>query len=369
MIINQMARVAKVPPLGKALALFAPKPVQWGESMKRLKTYMGAGVLLACAALATASAGTLDDVKARGAVRCGVHIEKAGFSTTDASGRIAGFDIDFCRAIAAAIGVEARFTPMNPAQRFTALISNSVDVLLMTTTQTMNRDTKLGADFPFINFYGGGMLMVPKSSGVTSAKGLNGASVCLSSGTTADQFISDFFRRHNMTYKQVLFEKLDDGFRAYSEGRCDVFTQDDTALAAMRMSLRNPDEHLILPEVLSKEPVGAVTRQNDSEWNNVLTWVFAALVNAEEKSVTQSNVDEAARSSADPDIQRMLGKTGTLGPDAGLPGDWAVRAIKAVGNYGEIFERHLGKGSRFKMERGTNDLWTRGGLIYGLPIR
>jgi general L-amino acid transport system substrate-binding protein len=172
-----------------------------------------------------------------------------------------------------------------------------------------------------------------------------------------------------MTYKQVLFEKLDDGFRAYTEGRCDVFTQDDTALAAMRISLRNPDEHVILPEVLSKEPVGAVTRQNDSEWNNVLTWVFAALVNAEEKNVTQANVDEAARSSADPDIQRMLGKTGTLGPDAGLPGDWAVRAIKAVGNYGEIFDRHLGKGSRFKMERGTNDLWIRGGLIYGLPIR
>jgi general L-amino acid transport system substrate-binding protein len=337
--------------------------------MKHLMTRLGATALLACASIASASAGTLDEVKARGAVRCGVHIEKAGFSTTDASGKITGFDIDFCRAVAAAIGVEAKLVPLSPAQRFTALTSNAVDVLLMTTTQTMNRDTKLGADFPFINFYGGGMLMVPKSAGVTSAKGLNGASICMSSGTTADQFIADYFRRNNMTYKQVLFDKLEDGFRAYTEGRCDVFTQDDTALAAMRSSLKSPDEHVILPEVLSKEPVGAVTRQNDSEWNNVMTWVFAALVNAEEKEITQANVDEVAKSSNDPDIQRMLGKTGTLGPDAGLPPDWALKAIKAVGNYGEIFDRHIGKGSRFKMDRGKNDLSTRGGLIYGLPIR
>jgi general L-amino acid transport system substrate-binding protein len=337
--------------------------------MKPFVRIFGLAGLLAAFSVSAGWAGTLDEVKSRAAVRCGVHIEKAGFSTTDSSGRISGFDVDFCRAVAAAIGVEAKFVPLSPAQRFTALTTNVVDVLLMTTTQTMNRDTKLGADFPFINFYGGGMLMVPKSLGVTSAKGLNGATICMSSGTTADQFIADYFRRNNMTYKQVLFEKLDDGFRAYTEGRCDVFTQDDTALATMRSSLRTPDDHIILPEVLSKEPVGAVTRQNDSEWNNVMTWVFAALVNAEEKDITQANVEELARSSGDPDIQRMLGKTGTLGPDAGLPQDWAVKAIKAVGNYGEIFERHIGKSSRFKMERGKNDLWTRGGLIFGLPIR
>lgn len=330
---------------------------------------LGAIALFGAAVTASASAGTLDEVKARGALRCGVHIEKAGFSTTDSNGRIQGFDVDFCKAIAAAVGVEPKFTPLSPAQRFTALTSNAVDLLLMTTTQTMNRDTKLGADFPFINFYGGGMLMVPKSSGVTSAKELDGAAICMSSGTTADQFIADYFRRNQMTYKQVLFEKLDDGFRAYTDGRCDVFTQDDTSLAAMRATLSTPDDHIILPEVLSKEPVGAVTRQNDSEWNNVMIWVFSALVNAEEREITQANVEDMAKTSGDPDVQRMLGKTGSLGPDAGLPQDWAVRAIKAAGNYGEIFERHLGSGSRFKLERGNNDLWTRGGLIYGLPIR
>ncbi len=334
------------------------------------QSLLAAGLAALCVVVGLgAEAGTLGDVKARGTLRCGVHIEKAGFSTADASGSFRGFDIDFCRATAAAIGVQASFTPLSPAQRFTALTSGAVDVLLMTTTQTMNRDTKLGADFPFINFYGGGMLMAPKSLGVKSAKELNGAAICMSSGTTADQFIADFFRRHNLTYKQVLFEKLDDGFRAYVEGRCDVFTQDDTALAAMRTTLKTPDDHVILPETLSKEPVGAVTRQNDSEWNNVLTWVFAAVVNAEEKEITQANVEQLAQSSNDPDIQRMLGKSGTLGPDAGLPQDWAVRAIKSVGNYGEIFDRHLGSGSRFKMPRGANDLWTRGGMIYGLPIR
>jgi general L-amino acid transport system substrate-binding protein len=213
------------------------------------------------------------------------------------------------------------------------------------------------------------MLMVPKSLGVTSAKDLDGASICMSSGTTADQFIADYFRKYNHTYTQVLFEKLDDGFKAYVEGRCDVFTQDDTSLAAMRASLPNPDDHVILPEVLSKEPVGAVTRQNDSEWNNVMTWTFAALVNAEEMGVTQANVQDMANTSQSPDVQRMLGKTGTLGPDAGLAQDWALQAIKAVGNYGEIFDRNLGAGSPFKMKRGVNDLASRGGLIYGLPIR
>jgi general L-amino acid transport system substrate-binding protein len=298
-----------------------------------------------------------------------VHIEKPGFSVTDASGRITGFDVDFCRAIAAAIGVEPRFTTLSPQQRFTALTSGTVDVLLMTTTQTMQRDTTLGVEFPFINFYGGGMFMVRRSSGVHSARELNGATICLSQGTTADQFIADFFRRNNMTYRQVMFERLDDGLRAYVEGRCDVFTQDDTSLAAMRASLQNPQDHVILPDVLSKEPVGAVVRNNDPQFAAATRWVFAALVNAEEAGITQANVAEMARTTTDPELQRLFGRTGTLGPDAGLPADWAVRAIQAVGNYGEIFDRHLGSGSRFAMPRGVNDLWTRGGLIYGMPIR
>jgi len=313
-------------------------------------------------------AGTLQDVKARGAVVCGVHIEKAGFASADANGRISGFDVDFCRAIAAAIGVELKLSPLNPNQRFTALTSGAVDLLLMTTTENMQRSTKLHTDFPFINYYGGGMLMVKKSLNVTSAKQLDGAAICMSGGTTADQFIADYFRANGMKYRQVLFDKLADGFRAFVEGRCDVFTQDDTALATMRAGLADPDDYVILPEVLSKEPVGAVVRQNDSEWANVPHWVFAALVNAEELGITQANVTELAASSQNPDIRRILGATGTLGPDAGLPQDWAVRAIKAVGNYGEIFERNLGKGSAFKMSRGLNALWTKGGLIYGLPL-
>ncbi len=335
----------------------------------RLLRIAAAAAVAVTALAASAHASTLSDVKAHGSMRCGVHIEKPGFSTTDSNGVISGFDVDFCRAIAAAIGVDVEFKPLSPQQRFTALTSGAVDVLLMTTTQTMNRDTKLGADFPFINFYGGGMLMVPKSLGVTSAEQLDGASICMSSGTTADQFLADYFRKTGHTYHQVLFEKLEDGFRAFVEGRCDAFTQDDTSLAAMRMTLDNPGDFAILPEHLSKEPVGAVTRQNDSEWNNVLIWVFAAIVNAEELGITQANVEDLAANSDVPEIQRILGKTGTLGPDAGLPQDWAVRAIKAVGNYGEIFDRNLGSQSRFKMARGINDLWTRGGLIYGLPIR
>jgi len=329
-----------------------------------LDLMMVGGVLIGGAA----QAGTLQDVKSRGTMQCGVHIAKPGFATADANGNVAGFDVDFCRAIAAAIGVPVKLVPLNPNQRFTALASGAVDMLLMTTTENMQRSTKLHADFPFINYYGGGMLMVKKSLGVKSAKELDGASICMSGGTTADQFIADFFHANHMSYKQVLFDKLDDGFRAFVDGRCDVFTQDDTSLATMRAGLKDPDDYVILPEVLSKEPVGAVVRQNDSEWANVAHWVFAALVNAEELGITEANVRQLAQGSDNPDIRRILGATGSLGPDAGLPQDWAVRAIAAVGNYGEIFDRNLGAGSPFKMARGLNALWNKGGLIYGLPL-
>jgi general L-amino acid transport system substrate-binding protein len=329
-------------------------------------------LLLAAAVALAASAGladTLDDVKARAVLKCGVHIEKAGFSNTDAKGNIVGFDVDFCHAIAAALGVGVEFHTLSPKQRFTALTSGTVDLLIMTTTQTMNRDTKVGADWAFINFYGGAQFMVRRDLGVKSARELNGASICLSSGTTGEQIVADYFRSNKMTYKQVLFERLDDGFRGYVDGRCDVFVQDDAALATMRSTLPNPQDHVILPQMLSKEPVGAVTRQNDSRFTSAARWVFMALVNAEEAGITQANVEQVAKSSQDPDIRRMLGQTGSLGPDAGLPQDWAVRAIGKVGSYGEIFKRHLGEDSSFKMERGVNDLWTRGGLIYGFPIR
>lgn len=318
---------------------------------------------------ASTSAGTLDDVKKRGHVVCGIHPSKAGFSSTDSQGRVVGFDVDFCRAVAAALGVDVKFTSLTPRQRFTALLAGEADMLIMTTTLTMNRDTKVGADWAAITYYGGAMLMARKSTGARSIKDLDGATICLSSGTTAELKIADFFRTNRMTYKSVLFERIDDGYRAYVEGRCDAFCQDDAALATLRSTAKNPGEHVILPEVLSKEPVGPVTRQNDSQWTDAVRWVVNALVIAEELGVTQATVEEVAKTSKDPEVQRLLGVTGSFGPDAGMPQDWAVRAIKAVGNYGEIFDRNLGRNSPFKMERGLNALWSKGGLIYAAPIQ
>ena len=317
---------------------------------------------------AQAFAGTLDDVKKKGFLQCGVSPNLVGFSSADASGERRGFDVDFCRGLAAAIGVPAKFTPLTAKDRFPALQSGEIDVLYRNTTITMNRDTKLGLDYAAINYFDGQGFMVRKAKNVKSAKQLNGATICVETGTTTEKNLADYFRTNKMTFKPLTFEGADNVRGAYEAGRCDAFTTDASGLAAQRPVLKTPDDHIILPEIISKEPLGPMTRHGDNQWTDVVRWVFNAQVIAEEKGITQANVD-SMKGSDDPEIKRMLGVTDTMGPDTGLPQDWALKAIKAVGNYGEIFERNLGTKTPLKIERGLNALWTHGGILYVPPIR
>ncbi len=323
-------------------------------------------LLLASAAGAT----TLENVKKDGFLKCGTHIENPGFSALDANGNRIGFDVDFERAVAAAVNVpEIKFVPLTSKERLPALQSGEIDLLARTTTLTMSRDVGLGLDFTVITLYDGQGLMVRKSLGVKSAKELNGASICLQTGSTTELNIADYFRKNNMTYTPVVFDKQPDVRKAYDEGRCDVHTTDISGLAAQRSLMKDPSEHVILPEVISKEPLGPYVRQGDDQWEDIVRWTIWLLMAAEEKGVTQANVEEMFEKSEDPEVQRMLGKTGTLWTDAGLDQGAPVRAIKAVGNYGEIFDRNLGPNSPLGMERGLNAQWYDGGLIYAPPFR
>jgi general L-amino acid transport system substrate-binding protein len=316
-----------------------------------------------------ARAGTIQDVQKRGYLRCGVLDDYPGFGFLDNQGNHQGFDVDFCRAIAAALKVDVRYTKLTGKTRFPALQSGQVDVVLMLVTATMSRETKLGLDFPAVNFYDGQAFMVRQRLGVKSARELNGASICLTSGTTGEINVADFFRANGMKYQAVMFERIEDADRAYDQGRCDAVTSQAANLAAHRATLKNAAEHVVLPELISKEPMGPVTRSTDRQWSQAVKYIVNALLFAEEKGITRSNVDAAVKQNKDPEVQRLLGATGTLGPDAGLPADWAVRALRAAGNYGEIFERNLGKATIFKMERGLNDLWSKGGLHYPPPFK
>lgn len=316
-----------------------------------------------------AAAGTLDDIKRRGHLKCGVHDSNPGFAYADAQGKFRGFDVEFCRATAAAIGVDVKFTQLTSKDRFPALQSGEVDVLYRTTTWTMSRDVKLGFDFHGVNFYDGQGFMVRKSLGVKSAKELDGASVCVATGTTTELNLADFFRRNGMKYKGVVYEKTEDVRGAYDAGRCDAYTNDRSALASQRSALKNPAEHVILPEVISKEPLGPVTRHGDNQWGDVVRWVLNVTILAEEKGITQGNVDRMRSTSKDPEVQRMLGTTGSFGQDLGLDKDWAYKAIKASGNYGEIFDRTVGPNTRIGLDRGLNQLWSKGGILYSPPLR
>lgn len=316
-----------------------------------------------------ARAGTIDDIQARGHLNCGVLSSYPGFGFLDAQGNYQGFDIEFCRAIGAALGVEVQYTELSGKTRFPALLSGQVDVVLMLVTQTMGRETKLAFDFPAINFYDGQAFMVRRDLQLRSARELDGASVCLTSGTTGEVNVADFFRTNDLVYRAVMFEKIDDADRAYDEGRCDTVTSQSANLAAHRALLADPDAHVVLPGLFSKEPMGPVTRADDREWSQAVKYIVHALVLAEEKGVTQATVDEIAETSRDPEVRRLLGVTGSLGPDAGLPQTWALDAIRAVGHYGEIFDRNLGPNTIFKMERGLNALWTDGGLMYAPPFK
>lgn len=336
----------------------------------------------ACAVLfgAQAKAGTLDDVKARGQLICGSNPSLLGFGVPDDQGKWTGFDVDYCRAIAAAVlgdATKVKFVPLSAKERFTALQSSTIDVLVRNSTWTMSRDTQLGLTFAGVNYYDGQGFMVPAKLGVKSALELKGATVCVQSGTTTELNLADFFKSHNMDYKVVSIEKEAEVLKAYQDGRCDVYTTDQSGLYAERLGLANPDQQIVLPEIISKEPLGPVVRQGDVQWFNDVKWITFALVSAEELGVTSANVDEM-RKSPNPEIQRLLSSKVTdasgkeadndFGKAIGLGPDWAYNAIKQVGNYGEIFERNIGMGTKLKIARGKNALWENGGLQYSPPI-
>src|SRR5947209_15157357 len=328
---------------------------------------------IAVGTTAPALAGpTLDKIKQAGAVTCGVPTGVPGFAQPDNQGKYAGFDVDICRAFSAAIFGEpdkVKYVPLTAQQRFTALQSGEVDVLSNNTTWTLQRDTQLGFNFGPVVFYDGQGFLVPKKLNVKSAKDLNGATICVRPGTTTELNLADYFRGNKMEFKPVVIEKIDEVIAAYFSGRCDVFTTDSAALAAQRAGrAQNPDDHVILTERISKEPLAPVVRHGDEEWHDIVDWTIYALIEAEEKGISQKNVDEMAKSEA-PDIKRMLGGTPGMGKSLNLDEKWAYNAIKAVGNYGEIFDRHLGLNTPLKLERGYNNLWTKGGLIYAMPIR
>jgi general L-amino acid transport system substrate-binding protein len=337
------------------------------------KTLIAGAALGVAFVAATAEAGpTLDGIRQKGFVQCGVHTGLAGFGNPDSSGNWTGLDVDYCRAYAAAVlgdPTKVRFTPLSAQQRFTALQSGEVDVLARNTTSTLSRETALGLDFAPPNYYDGQGFMVPKALNVTSAKQLNGATVCVQPGTTTELNLADFFRANNLQFQPVVIESFDEVNAAYFAGRCDVYTTDVSGLAGLRATVApKPDDHVILPELVSKEPLAPAVRQGDPQWKDIVVWVHYAMVEAEERGVTKANLDQMMQST-DPSIQRLLGTTGDMGKALGVDNKWAYNVIKAVGNYGEVFERNVGTGTPLKLERGLNALWTKGGLQYAHPIR
>lgn len=340
--------------------------------MKRTLLSLALGTAVSLAGISAASAGTLDDVKSKGFIQCGVSQGLIGFSNPDDKNNWNGLDVDFCRAVAGAVfgdGQKVKFTPLSAKERFTALQSGEIDILSRNTTWTMSRDTSLGLVFAGVTYYDGQGFMVKKSLGVDSAMKLDGASVCTQTGTTTELNLADYFRANNMKYEVVAFEKADEVIQAYDSGRCDVFTTDQSGLYAERLKLKNPDENVVLPEIISKEPLGPVVRQGDDAWFNVVKWTYFALLNAEEAGVTSANVADMMANSTDPGVRRMLGVEGDYGKAIGLENGWAANAIKAVGNYGEIFDRNVGPDTNLKISRGINALWNKGGIQYAPPIR
>jgi len=320
---------------------------------------------------APASAQTLNTVKQRGSLICGVTQGLPGFSSPDDRGNWTGLDVDLCRAIAVAIFNDpnkVKFTPLSTKDRFTALQSGEIDVLSRNSTWTLARDTSLGLNFAAVNYYDGQGFMVRKSLKINSALELNGASVCTQTGTTTELNLADFFRANKMKYEVLALATADETIKAYDGGRCDVFTTDVSQLYAEKLKLTNANDHIILPEVISKEPLGPVVRHGDDQWFDIVKWVHFAMVNAEELGVSSKTVDEALKSDK-PDVKRLVGTEGNYGEQLGLTKDWVVRIVKTVGNYGEVFERNVGSGSKLGIARGLNNLWTKGGIQYAPPIR
>ena len=321
----------------------------------------------------TASAGTLEDVQARGELNCVINTGLVGFAAPDANGKWGGFDVDHCRAVAAAVLGDAdkvKFIHATGKTRFTLLNSGEGDVLFRNTTETMSRDADLKLSFLPITYYDGQGFLIRKSMGITSAKELDGASVCIQTGTTTELNLADFMRNNGISYEPVAIETSEEGIASYSAGRCDTYTADASGAASIRAALEDPSAHIILPEIISKEPLGGAVRHNDDAWFDTVKWIVNALINAEELGVTQANVKQLASAPGDnPSINRMLGTESNMGEMIGLDNDWAVRVISAVGNYGEIFDRNIGPNTLIGLERGLNALWKDGGILYAAPIR
>ena len=342
--------------------------------MKVIPTAARAALLTAALSLgATVHAGTLQDVQARGELNCVINTGLIGFASPDASGRWEGFDVDHCRAVAAAVlgdPNKIKFVNATGKTRFTLLNSGEGDVLFRNTTETMSRDADLKLSFLPVTYYDGAGFIVNKSLGVTSAKELGGASICIQTGTTTELNLSDFARKNGFTYEPVPIETNEEARTNYLANRCDTYITDASGLAATRATFDNPKDHLILPEIISKEPLGGAVRHGDDQWFDAVKWVVNALIIAEELGITQANVDGLAANAGDnPSINRMLGSEGDFGAMIGLDKQWAMRAIKAVGNYGEIFDRNIGPDTLIGLERGLNALWTDGGILYAAPIR
>ena len=337
-----------------------------------MKRFFLAGSVL-IASLSVAQAGTLDTVKQRGTLVCGVSAGFAGFSTPDSQGNYKGLDVDYCRALAAVVlgdATKVRYVALTAQNRFTALQSGEIDVLYRNSTQTYLRGTTLGLRQGPVNFYDGQGFVVKRDTGVKDLKGLNGATVCVAQGTTHEVTLGDYGRANNIDWKPLVFERVDTMYQTFFSGRCDAMTQDASALAgAVTTAASNPADYVVLPQTISKEPLGPFTRNGDEVWTDIIAWLHYGLIEAEELGVTAANVDEMAKSSSVPAIQRLLGTSGELGSRLGLDNKWMLKAIKTGGNYGEIFERNVGKSSPLKLDRGLNATWSKGGLMYALPFK
>ncbi len=342
------------------------------EEVKMKKSVFFGALTVAGIAATAAAAGTLDDVKARGKLNCGVTTGLAGFAAPDANGEWKGFDVDVCRAVAAAVlgdPTAVEFVPTTGKTRFTALASGEIDLLARNTTWTFSRDVDLKFDFVGVNYYDGQGFMVPKALGVSSAKELDGATVCIQTGTTTELNLADFFRANNISYEPVPIETNAEAQQQYLAGACDVYTTDASGLAATRATFEDPSAHALLPEIISKEPLGPLVRHGDNDWGDVARWTLNALIAAEEYGITSANIAELAQGTNNPEVNRILGTEGTLGEMLGLSADWANNAISAGGNYGEIFARNIGESTPIGLARGLNAQWTNGGLLYSPPFR
>jgi general L-amino acid transport system substrate-binding protein len=338
--------------------------------MKRVISTLVVAAAVALTASAASAESTLNTVKQRGILNCGANGQLAGFGLPDAQGHWTGLDVDVCRAVAAAVLGDAnkvKFVPLTAKDRFTALQSGDVDLLARNTTWTLSRDTSLGINFTNVNYYDGQGFMVRKSLKVNSALELNGASVCVQQGTTTELNLADYFRANKMQLKSVTFADADQTIKAYDAGRCDAFTTDASGLYSERLRLSKPDDNIVLPEIISKEPLSPSVRHGDDEWFDIVKWVGFAMVDAEDLGITSKNIDEMMKST-NPEVRRFLGVEGNFGEQLHLTKDWAYKIVKQVGNYGESFDRNVGEGSPLKIARGLNRLWTKGGIMYAPPI-